>query len=298
MSEPAPFLKDLIADYVRWLKSKGHRPRGIATYEKELRYCIKEMDEPKTTDFTGRKLLLYMGVCAERLGVVSVRKRVSVLRSFGHWLQIMEYIEVDHSRKLTLPKRRDPVPKSLDSTELKKLWALITSPPDDPTPYEDWKWRRNGLMCGLSLFAGLRRTEMIDLRWAHIDKERGVLRVEDGKGGVGRTVPIHTKLQTMLDAMPKNLRKPHMAVVGNDDGTPLSFQAFGHVFERWVCKTVPGVHPHRLRHTFATEMLRAGVNIRTIQELLGHRDLNTTAVYLRVDMEQKRGGIDTIPDEW
>jgi integrase/recombinase XerD len=109
---------------------------------------------------------------------------------------------------------------------------------------------------------------------------------------------MHQRLLKELQLVPKAERQPDRTVICKSDGSPLSRRSIEHICDRWLRRLGFDVHAHRFRHSFATQMMRKGANIRTIQELLGHADLKTTERYLMVDVEDKRRAVDVLPDTW
>ena len=86
-------------------------------------------------------------------------------------------------------------------------------------------------------------------------------------------------------------------MVGKADGSQLKSKSLAHIFEVWLPRLgLVGISAHRLRHTFATEMLNRGAALCDIQEALGHANLETTRIYLQVDFARIRAAIDTLPD--
>lgn len=104
------------------------------------------------------------------------------------------------------------------------------------------------------------------------------MRSEIAKGGNERIVPLHSRLITELSRIPSNQRCG--AVAGHPNGRCLSHKTIGTIFERWLKDAGLTISAHRLRHTFATQMLSAGADLRSIQKSLGHADLCVTEVYL------------------
>ena len=132
--------------------------------------------------------------------------------------------------------------------------------------------------------AGLRISEAVRLTVSAIDSERMVLRVEKGKGQKDRYVMLSPKLLAVLRAWWQVDRPRHWLFPGERPEAPITRRAVGcacHVAARRARLTKP-VSPHALRHAFAVHLLEAGTDLRTIQLLLGHRSLQTTATYLRV----------------
>jgi site-specific recombinase XerD len=132
--------------------------------------------------------------------------------------------------------------------------------------------------------AGLRISEAVRLTVSAIDSERMVLRVEKGKGQKDRYVMLSPKLLAVLRAWWHVDRPRHWLFPGERPEAPITPGAVGracHVAARRARMAKP-VSPHALRHAFAVHLLEAGTDLRTIQLLLGHRSLQTTARYLRV----------------
>jgi integrase/recombinase XerD len=130
-----------------------------------------------------------------------------------------------------------------------------------------------------------------------VDLDAAELVVRDGKGGKDRVVPIHAKLLGELRVAAAESRSP-WAVAGKADGFALTSKSMAHLFERWLPRLGIEITAHQLRHSFATEMLRGGANLRDIQDLLGHANLSTTERYLMVSGARLRGAVDTLPEDW
>jgi integrase/recombinase XerC len=87
-------------------------------------------------------------------------------------------------------------------------------------------------------------------------------------------------------------------VCGHANGKPISYKTVPHAFDRWLSGEGLHISAHQLRHTFATQLLWAGADLRTIQRLMGHASLATTERYLSVEMEQKKQAVSLLPDRW
>ncbi len=132
--------------------------------------------------------------------------------------------------------------------------------------------------------AGLRVSEVIGLRVTDIDSDRMLIRVEQGKGHRDRYVMLSAQLLVVLRAYWQEVRPKHWLFPGRGGNRPLAAATL-HVVCRHACKTAKlgkAVSVHTLRHSFATHLLEAGTDIRTIQVLLGHQHLSTTARYTQV----------------
>jgi integrase/recombinase XerD len=136
--------------------------------------------------------------------------------------------------------------------------------------------------------SGLRVSELVSLRVEDIDSRRMVIRVRHGKGGKDRYVMLSPKLLAELRDYWKITRPSTWLFPGRNPEQPLSRRlvAIACVRASRRAGLRKKVTPHTLRHTFATHLLDAGTDIRTIQALLGHRSLRTTALYTYVSMEK------------
>jgi len=132
--------------------------------------------------------------------------------------------------------------------------------------------------------AGLRVSEVVRLQVADIDSDRMLIRVQQGKGGRDRYIMLSPQLLLVLRAYWREARPIHWLFPGQAESRPLDASVL-----QWACRNArtaaklgKPVTVHTLRHSFATHLLEAGTDIRTIQVLLGHRDLSTTARYTQV----------------
>lgn len=207
------------------------------------------------------------------------------LRAWFHWLQITG--ERDDSPMLNLPPPRVPKgrPRPISTAQLRRLLTQRMK-------------RRTRAMVLLASCEGLRVHEVAKVRGEDFDLREGTLYVL-GKGGVPRTLPLHDDVARIADWMPRRgfwfptTYKPNRAF---PDGK-------GHVLARSVSTIVgnvmtradvPGT-PHALRHWFATELLEQGVDLRTVQELLGHASLATTQIYTKVSGKRRDEAVERLP---
>jgi len=141
---------------------------------------------------------------------------------------------------------------------------------------------RVALTC--SYAAGLRVSEVVAIEVRHIDSDRMVIRIEQGKGGKDRTVMLSAQLLTILRAYWKLARPKRWLFPGRNQSTPLHVTVLHAACRsaREAAGIAKRVSVHTLRHSFATHLLEQGADIRIIQALLGHANLSTTARYAQV----------------
>jgi site-specific recombinase XerD len=206
-----------------------------------------------------------------KLAVGTVVAEIAALRFF--FLRVLK--RRDMKEDLPYPKRRRRLPVVLSPEEVQRLIAGAKN-----------LYHRTML---LTLYgAGLRRSELCQLKVSHIDSPRMVLRVERGKGGVDREVPLSPTLLTALREYYRWMRPQTYLFPGTKDGwradTPITPRVIWDAvrFAARAAGIDRRVSPHTLRHSYATHLLEAGADLRTIQVLLGHADLSHTTVYLHL----------------
>ena len=208
---------------------------------------------------------------------------------------VEERLERDPALPLRTPKKREVLPDVLTMGELERLLA-------QPSRGDLWerhfpgKPERDRLLLAVMAYGGLRRGEVVGLDWDDVDLSRRLLRVRRAKGGRQRTIPIHPALAPLFaEYYATRVPLSNQALFVGVQGNRLHYTQLGQVFRRYVAASGVGerkrVTPHTLRHVFATELLRAGANLRQIQELLGHKHLDSTQRYTRVNAHELRGAV-------
>jgi len=186
----------------------------------------------------------------------------------------------EEAEKLKPPKVPRSLPKALTREEVKRLFSVIP-----PTR------KRDRLIVLLLYGAGLRVSELCNLKRADVDLDRGLILVSGGKGAKDRVVPIPPFLNGVIkDYLKSRTDDSEYLVVEErrEKKDKLSPKTVWYLLKKYGEKAGIEVTPHRLRHSFATHMLERGVDIRAIQELLGHSNLSTTQIYTKVTVEHLR----------
>jgi integrase/recombinase XerC len=152
-------------------------------------------------------------------------------------------------------------------------------------------WLRDAAMLEVLYSAGLRASELIALDWKAVDFDLGVARVEQGKGGKQRIVPLGNEALDALERYRKewrSIRVDEDAVFLNRSGRRLSVRSVGRILDRCLRQAALATKasPHSLRHSFATHLLESGADLRAIQEMLGHASISTTQRYTHLDLRR------------
>jgi integrase/recombinase XerD len=222
-------------------------------------------------------------------------RTVAPLKSFFRFLLENEQIERDPALVLRTPKKRKALPDVLDRREVARL--LDSAELDGVWKRNhDGKRKRDRLLLALFAYAGLRRSELLGLDWQDVDLERRLLEIRRAKGGRQRVVPIHPALEPLfLEYLKVRAHDREPALFVGVQGRRLSETILTQTFLRYAREAGvtqrKRVTPHTLRHVFASELLRTGANLRQIQELLGHKHLDSTQRYTRVTAHELRRAV-------
>jgi len=267
-------------------------PYTVKNYSHEIGEFIAFAREQGVTQLEqiDRNLLrLYLTwLAAERKARGSIARRLSELRSFGKWLVRQGVLKANVFDSVSAPSQGKRLPEYLEHDQ---AVALVTAP-DTSTP----AGLRDRAILEVMYASGLRVSELVSLNVDNLDLARGQARVW-GKGGKERVAlfgqPAARALKTYLrDGRPQLLtgKSSQALFVNQRGGGRLTTRAIGMILGKYAKRAnVPGrVHPHLLRHTFATHLLDGGADLRVVQELLGHADLATTQIYTHVTQARAR----------
>ena len=237
---------------------------------------------------TARDIRLYVAECGERgLAPSTVARKLASLRACFRTLREHGLVRQNPAELVPAPKRPSRLPDVLPADELSALLDRIPA----STPLE----LRDRALLELAYACGLRAEEIVSLDTSSIDFDAEELRVE-GKGSKTRIVPVgepaRKALVAYLDRGRPALSNPgdQPALFLSKSGRRLQSADVRRRLRLWArAAALPGrVHPHQLRHSFATHMLDGGADLRAIQELLGHEQLSSTQIYTRVESARLR----------
>ncbi len=215
----------------------------------------------------------------------TLARRLSAARSFYAWLEREGAIQANPAVDSPVPKRGQTLPKALDVDQAQRLVEARTEDPGDALLAI-----RDHAMFELMYSSGLRLSELTGLRLGMLDLPARSLRVR-GKGGKERVLPIgrhaHAALENWLARRAELAAADEFAVFVSRRGTALSSDSVQQRLRRMA--QLQGldrtVHPHMLRHSFATHLLESSGDLRAVQELLGHAHLATTQIYTHLDFQ-------------
>ena len=212
----------------------------------------------------------------------SLARTLSAWRGFYRWLARHRGVSVNPCQGVRAPKSRKALPPALSPDEAK---TLLDAAPEGVLELRD------KAMFELFYSSGLRLSELAALdRRGGLDLAGGEVQVT-GKGRKTRTVPVGKKacqaLAAWLEARPALARGEEQALFVSRRGTRLSRRMIQLRLERWARKRglAARVHPHVLRHSFASHVLQSSGDLRAVQEMLGHASIGTTQVYTHLDFQ-------------
>lgn len=207
------------------------------------------------------------------------------IRSFFTWCVKRKYIKENPVDDIEKPKIEKSLPKRITLQEAQRVLEYSF--------HMRYNYRhesyRNRAVFAVMIYAGLRSKEVLNLKVADIDLENGVLTVKHGKGAKDRIIPISPMLHKYLSEYIKDKERLNkecewffLSLRGD---TCFTYSGLKRIVERVKQRTKIYFSPHRLRHTFATLMLEAGVDLFSLSKMMGHSDIKTTTIYLSASVK-------------
>lgn len=277
------FLRYLIVE-------RGYSEKTREAYEEDLtnfeRFLTEsgEDDLLKINHLDVRVYLSYL--TDERYSRNSISRKIASLRSFYQYLLKEEVIKENPFSYVHLKKKNLKLPRFFYENEMQALFDSVKG--EKPLDL------RNQALLEVLYGSGIRLSECSNLKLAEIDFDSEVMLIH-GKGNKERYAPLGSFAQDALQeyfekgrkVLMDKYHKSHDYVFVNHHGEPITPTGIEYVLNQVIKKSSSdsSIHPHMLRHTFATHLLNNGADMRTVQELLGHANLSTTQIYAHVTKE-------------
>lgn len=246
-------------------------------------FLVKYEKITDVEDITREDILKYIeSIKRKNLSKATISRKITAIKDFHRYLCKEEDIKENPALLIDNPKPDKPLPVVLSKEEINKMISSIDK--------DDTLSIRNRAMLELLYAAGLRISELLDLKLTELHLKEKYLTVI-GKGNKERMVPIgemavfymrkyieHARLELMGD-------KKTNLVFFNYKGEKMSRQGFFKYIKKLALDNgiEKNISPHTIRHSFATHLLEGGVDLRIVQELLGHEDISTTQIYTHLD---------------
>ncbi len=282
MSDRDPELESFLA-----LLAARRAPRTVEAYRRDLTALRRWLDRPVSAatlaDLEGYTAELR----AQGLSAATLARRTAAARTFFRHLQLIGAREDNPAAEVTLPRRTRRLPRTLSASEAERLIEAAAG----TTP----RSLRDRALVELLYGSGLRISEALGLDRNGVDLDDRAVRVL-GKGNKERVVPLGTRaaealLRYLARGRPHLDRRHRPELFLNARGGGLTRSGAFLILKR-LAETAglePGrVHPHLLRHSFATHLIEGGADLRSVQEMLGHADLSTTELYTHVSDRRRR----------
>lgn len=286
-------MDELVREYLAHLRiERGSSPLTVSAYASDLRdfaTFLNACGVKGVGDVQRETIVAYEAdLFGREYAAATVYRHVSVLKGFYRFLVREGHVRRNPTDTLQLPKAPDRLPDVLSAVQVESM--LADPPKRAPIPL------RNRAILEVLYGCGLRVSECVGLDLGDAVLEEGYLRIL-GKGGKERVSPISgAALRSLADyldngrpGLTKPGAKPTSAVFLNARGGRLTRQSVhAIVAEAGRSIGVANLHPHTLRHSFATHMLEGGADLRVIQEILGHSDISTTQIYTHINRAHMR----------
>lgn len=276
------------SEYIRRVQ-----PKTLKGYKNAVMLFFKLVPDCSLETIDSGAVLRFFKTLQERERIVgkgAIRKGIkkstvatywSKLGAFFSWLELNNHIAENPFRRMEYPTPLYEERKFLEKWQLEKLLTAIHLRHDNDLLL----LKRNLLIFHLLLLCGLRREELLQLQVRDIDIEKKVLtiRSETSKSGRSRSIPIHSSIMIYLKdymQMRKQFNCPSLLLSSRGN---FSFSDAGlkHFVEGLIDRSGVQFHVHQFRHTFAVNFLKSSNNIVKLKQLLGHRSINMTLIYLR-----------------
>jgi integrase/recombinase XerD len=262
-------------------------PKTVEAYRRDLTHFTKFFDRSPAGASTDDVERYLAQLRADGLAPATIARRIAALRSFFRHLMLLGEREDNPAAELAPPRRPRKLPRTLSPGEAERLIEAAAG----TTP----RALRDTAIVELLYGAGLRVSELTALDRGSIDLDARLVRCT-GKGGKERIVPIGRRAVEALRryqsrGRPYLDRRHRPELFLNAQGGPLTRAGVFLILRKVAAKAgldPERVHPHLLRHSFATHLLEGGADLRSVQEMLGHADLATTELYTHVSDRRRR----------
>ncbi|MBI4462665.1 MAG: tyrosine recombinase XerC [Acidobacteria bacterium] len=296
-------MREAIRSFLTYLRNERNAsPHTLRNYASDLAQFAAYFAQTRTAlkDIGRDEIREYLGALYDqKLEKTSIARKLATLRSFFRFCVRDRWLQENPARLVRTPKLPRRVPRVLTAEQVNRfLDALAERPariaqPETRRAAAQRLLRRDRALLELLYASGLRAGELVGLDLTELDLKEQVVRVR-GKGRRERQVPFGSKARAALedylevrsDVVAAG-KRPTEALFINPQGRRLTTRWLQKIVEKYARLFEPNwdLHPHALRHAFATHLLHEGADLRAIQELLGHKSLSTTQKYTAVSIK-------------
>lgn len=277
-------------NFFQYLKvERGLSANTISAYQRDLNHykqylinlLINDINETDDKIITNYIATLF----DENLAKSSIARKISCLKSFYKFLYVKEFVKDNKTLLISLPKTTKKIPEYLTDDEL----LLFLKTFNNNTILNE----RNKVMVFIMYYTGTRVSELVNMKQNQLYLSDKYIKIT-GKGNKERMVPLNDKTVELLYDYLNNTRKEILQLnysdylFVNNLGKPITRQGFFKIIKKHclLANISKNISPHTLRHSFATHLLNNGVDLRSVQVLLGHSDISTTQIYTHLNNNQ------------
>lgn len=293
-------MDELLEQFLNYINST--RTGSIHTldnYQRDLNHFIAFLENHQIDDLNAVDKTLFLEYTKQlKSGVITgsvlsdatFARQISTLRSFYKYLNRYHEVTINPAKAMRTPKTAKKLPEFLTFDQMRNLLDSF-----DMTTSAGY---RDRCIVETIYACGLRVSEVASLKVSRLYLQEGILTVL-GKGSKERMVPFYPGLGRLLSAYlyeirPQLIQEEHDTLFVSLKGNPITPRAIQMMLQKAASDAglMINVHPHMLRHSFATHMLDNGADLRMVQELLGHENLSTTQIYTHVTVDRLKDAVE------
>jgi len=293
-------MRNYIDSFLSYMKiEKIASPSTIYGYNKEVRKFIDYINSINIYDINLISTSIvrqYFYYARESRGLCqsSISKIIATVKSFFNYLEEEEIIVKNPTRKIRVPKKICRIPSVMSKYEVDLIIRSV-----DFAPLRCRKNNvRDKLVLSLLYYTGIRKSELLNLNWTDINLSKSTLIIRRGKGGKDRLIPLHKEVTRLLDQyLEKRLPLKTEALIIGEQGRRLCNSSFVSLLKMYLTLSGlkrKGYSAHTFRHSFATHLVEAGVDLFKVQRLMGHASLDTTKIYINFNSSQMARAIERL----
>lgn len=266
--------KTLTDEWTVVMTAQSLRPRTIAERVRVVDAITRD-NKTSADKLTAKQIMTWI---ANKPTAITRWSYYTNLKAFYRWLELADRIDSNPITRVPVPKRPSYTARPVDAVHINRVLSSRLR-------------RRTRLMILLAAYAGLRVHEIAKIRGRDYDPNTGHLTVE-GKGGYVDVIPLHSKLRATITSMslPSGWWFPSYV----NPGKHVTSRDVGEAIAAAFARLGVTATAHQLRHSFATYLLDNGVDLRTVQVLMRHRSIASTAIYTRISLKQQKQAIERL----
>lgn len=281
-------MNTLIREYEMYLTTEAKLSKNtcisyVNDITQYLDYIKKYREKHDPEDINIEDIRSYLAsLKRNHISSTSQSRKLSAMKSFHKFLMLEKYVSKNVAKLIQNPKQEKKLPTVLSIEEVENLLNVLS----EDTPLE----LRNKTMIELAYSSGLRVSELVDLKMKNLHLNNGFIEIF-GKGNKERIVPVGEEAIYLINKYLETARLLYVNSKSKDyvfltrRGTNMTRQMFFEIIREKakLAGITKEISPHKLRHSFASHLLERGIDLRLIQELLGHESISTTEIYTHIN---------------